>query len=97
MIRMSCPPRTYNPTFVIEINDKSYQVNPNSADSVLLNTIKSDWIKSVSLIKSEEVLGKYGIINNDGVVILGLKKSKYSRLDERLKAVLTNNIEKQDK
>jgi hypothetical protein len=88
------PLRHSNPMFVINAGDKTLQIPPamesrhsfsmDMNDIKDMNDINPRWIQSITVIKEQEAIDKYGASGRYGVVIIELMDNAFDKMPAHL-------------
>ncbi|HMG93326.1 MAG TPA: hypothetical protein VK589_24885 [Chryseolinea sp.] len=77
-----------NPMFVINAGDKTLQIPPamesRHSFSLDMSDIEANWIQSITVLKDQQAIDKYGTLGKYGVVILELKDNAYDKMPAHL-------------
>jgi hypothetical protein len=76
--------RRSNPLVVIKAGDKTAQIPPATTSrhsfSNLLQEIDPSWIQSVTVLKDQQAIDKYGALGTYGVIILEVKDGTFNKM-----------------
>ena len=80
--------RHSNPMFVINAGDKTLQIpsamEPKHSFSMEMNDIDANWIQSITVLKDQQAIDKYGALGQYGVIILELKENAFDKMPAHL-------------
>ncbi|HEX7014877.1 MAG TPA: hypothetical protein VF191_05155 [Cyclobacteriaceae bacterium] len=68
------PANEPNPLLVLKMGDEITVLYPDLYEAPRLNSINSEWIKSIELIGPEESMRLYGEHGRDGAIVLEFKE-----------------------
>lgn len=76
--------RHSNPLIVIKAGDKTATILPatksNASFSTILQSMDASWIQSVTVLKDQQAVEKYGTLGTYGVIILEVKDGAYDKM-----------------
>ena len=78
--------RTYDPItpyFVLKVDKKTVGISKALGDDFDLGSIDPESIKKIDVLKGENAINKYGVLGENGVVIITFKN--YATLPQELK------------
>jgi outer membrane receptor protein involved in Fe transport len=93
-IRLICSPTissTNPPFYIITADNQRFQIpeDGNLKDSTAIaNTISyidPNWIKSINVLKDKDATDQYGIIGQNGVIVIDLKKGSLEKFPSKFR------------